>query len=265
MDRWFSWYDTPAQRIVNPAATIFAGTLNQVGQTFPMLNGRRTWSDGNAALAQMAAAIIGPSLERSNGRTRLIEPGCNTASALIQAPSPGPWNAAVDVSVVRRFGALQFESSLAIRPLVSSLPANGAITIHIPANSLFTANTLAHEQRHAADIRQACESAFASWNAAINTLAGQWFATEAEMDVALFQAASLTSYTGTRLQRLAASIYLPVGLAANVLHLVDEHHQMMIDRPQWSSSARVLSFSLVELTRPPATAARRVENYAARV
>jgi hypothetical protein len=69
------------------------------------------------------------------------------------------------------------------------------------------------------------------------------------MDDELFRAADLTGYEGNRMRRLAAAIFVPVGVDANFLHLVADHNQFLIARPLWLPIERTLQFSLEEVGR----------------
>jgi hypothetical protein len=171
------------------------------------------------------------------------------ASALMEVPGNGPWTALIPVDAVRRFAAGDSLSSLALRPVLPSLPAAGAITIRIPANARFVANTIKHEWRHAEDIRRACDRAFGDWNYAVEELAGRWFDSENALDAELTRISHVADFTGSRMVRLAKAISLPVGNGALYLHEVGDHNQAQIDSPRWLPAERTLEFTLVETRR----------------
>ena len=259
MSNWFSWHHSPVQYVINPASGIFNGALNEVGRTYPVINGVRTWTGmADAATEQIANAINGPAIERMRTSVRLTQPGRNVASAVINTPGNEPWNAPVDVQAVRAFASGTAQSCEAIRGILHSLPASGSIAVSVLGNVRFTASTLEHERRHASDIRQVCEEAFSAWNEAISSLSEQWFPSEAAMDQALFRLAGLTEWRGSRIRRLAERMFLRLGFLADDLHLVrDRYNQFMISDPHWIATERTLEFSLVEA---PLAVANRVFN-----
>lgn len=269
----FTWRDTPPQAILNLASLIFTGQFNEVGRTYPVFNGVRTYTGApGTEIDPIANALVGPTIEREprGPRIRITQPGNNTVTALMHVPMNGPWNAQVSVVAIRQFSRGDTQSCEAIRSVESSLPAGGTVMVQVVANPRLVQNTIRHEGLHAVDIREVCESVFTMWYSAISVVSGEWFATDAALDEALFRAAGFTQSTGMRRRRFADEFSTLLASRSTNLHWVRErHNEFIIVNPRWIPATRTLQFAIQELTGAPVApagpAAHRIRRPARRM
>jgi hypothetical protein len=260
VQRSVSFYETPPQANLNPAVNVFTNPLSNVGITYPIINGMRTWTSDHADTDEMRMALNPPEIETQGGQGgrqyRITGPGRNAGSALVRYPRPAPWQASFDVHVV--IGALAGAptSRAVVEPVLPQLPQAGVVNVVItedPAQPI-TAETLIHEQQHASDIRTAFLSRVTPWDEGLTTLVGSgtWYPDRQAFNIAVNEAAQLgRDDPGDPVTRLAEELNFAIGMDANFFHQVTQHSDPVFSAARWDQHTNTLQLVMRDLPRGP--------------
>jgi hypothetical protein len=257
-----NYYEPTVSDTLNIASTAFS-PAGYVGLTLPVFNGQRVvridperpddpdsndepavrrQAEADLALArrQALAALAPPDIDQqvASGHLqyRLLGPGRNTGSALVLAPTQGPWSARISSGRARRVLTLDLEREHPeiLARVLPALPTDGEINLTATEErpDAVRAHVRAHERLHAADWRRVFTVTLDAWQQGLTAMAehDDWFDSRVALDEAVARAGLVEQEEGhTALEKLASRLVGQNSIAVGVLHTTEPYKPQVFD------------------------------------